>query len=66
MTQKDRLLQALETLKEEHKLCENELKGLIREAVPDYLEIQRVKKKKLELKDQIKVLKNQLTPDIIA
>jgi hypothetical protein len=66
MEEKNRLLQVLQTLKEEHKICENELKILIKDPVPDYLEIQRIKKKKLELKDQIKVLKNQLTPDIIA
>ncbi len=66
MDKKDQLRQALKELKEEHKNSEIKLHALMKEAIPDYLEIQRVKKKKLDLKDQIKLLNNQLIPDIIA
>ena len=66
MDKKDQLRQTLKELKEEHKNSETKLHALMKETIPDYLEIQRVKKKKLDLKDQIKLLNNQLTPDIIA
>ena len=35
-------------------------------AHPDQLQISRLKKKKLKLKDQITALEDQLLPDIIA
>jgi hypothetical protein len=33
---------------------------------PDLLQLQRLKKRKLQLRDRIKFVEDQLTPDIIA
>ncbi len=53
-------------LKEEHRRIDIEIKAMEETGVLDVLKIQRMKKIKLSLKDQIVFLENQLTPDIIA
>ncbi len=60
------LLQKIEALKEEHRDLDD-LIARVQEAVPfDQLKVQRFKKRKLILKDQIIVMENQMIPDIIA
>ena len=66
MDKTNQLQQELNKLKEDHKVFEAQLSALMKEAIPNHLEIRRLKKKKLGTKDQINILKNQLTPDIIA
>jgi hypothetical protein len=56
----------LETLKQEHRDLDDVI-ARITEAGPfDQLQVQRLKKRKLVLKDQITKLESELHPDIIA
>lgn len=66
MDNKQKLKQKLNELVAEHKKCEQKLIQLMQAVVPSYLEIRSLKKNKLELKDQIQVIKSQINPDIIA
>ncbi len=56
----------LEQLKIEHRDLDDAIRALIEKAVIDQLQIARLKKRKLVLKDQIMRLEDQLVPDIIA
>ena len=56
----------LEVLKQEHRDLDEAVKGLEERGILDQLTIQRLKKKKLALKDKIAVIEDRLTPDIIA
>ena len=65
MTPKDVLLARLELLRQDHRDLDAAISALA-EKGSDQLAVQRLKKKKLRLKDQIAKLEDQLTPDIIA
>ena len=52
--------------REEHRDLDDAILALIALGTPDKLQIQRLKKRKLMLKDEITKLSDQLTPDIIA
>lgn len=56
----------LEVLKQEHRDLDEAVKALEERGIQDQLTIQRLKKKKLALKDKIAVIEDRLTPDIIA
>lgn len=56
----------LEQLREEHRDLDDAIRALGTQSVVDQLQIARLKKKKLILKDQIRRLEDQLVPDIIA
>ena len=56
----------LEVLKQEHRNLEQAIMALEERIIRDQLTIQRLKKKKLALKDKIAVIEDRLTPDIIA
>ena len=56
----------LEILKQEHRDLDEAVKALEERDIRDQLTIQRLKKKKLALKDKIAVIEDRLTPDIIA
>jgi hypothetical protein len=56
----------LEALKSEHRDLDEVIDRLIEKAPFDQLQLQRLKKRKLGLKDQILKLESQLIPDIIA
>ena len=56
----------LEALKSEHRDLDEVIDRLIEKAPFDQLQLQRLKKRKLGLKDQIIRLESQLIPDIIA
>ena len=56
----------LARLREEHRDLDNAIEALERVGAGDRLQIQRLKKRKLSLKDRIQFLEDQLTPDIIA
>jgi hypothetical protein len=56
----------LARLKQEHRDLDSAIEALERMTTGDQLQIQRLKKRKLVLKDRIMVLEDQLTPDIIA
>lgn len=53
-------------LREEHKDLDDAIVALEERYQPDMLQIARLKRKKLGLKDEIGRLEDQLTPDIIA
>ena len=50
----------------EHRRLDDEISERLNATPFDQLEIQRLKKRKLVLKDEIINIKNQLLPDIIA
>ncbi len=56
----------LAELKTQHRNLDDKINHLIENASFDQLEVQRLKKRKLVLKDQIKKLESNLLPDIIA
>ena len=56
----------LEFFRQEHRDLDQAITVLSDSAAADRLMIQRLKKKKLQLKDKIKRLEDRLTPDIIA
>lgn len=53
-------------LRTEHESLNAEVDALTENGVVDQLKYARLKKEKLKLKDEISVLEDQLTPDIIA
>ena len=56
----------LARLSEEHRDLDTAIEALERVGAGDRLQIQRLKKRKLGLKDRMSFLHDQLTPDIIA
>jgi hypothetical protein len=56
----------LEALRIEHRDLDEVIDRLIERAPFDQLQLQRLKKRKLGIKDQITRLESQLIPDIIA
>lgn len=61
------LLQAeLEHLRQEHRDLDAAIEALLHLGAADRLQIQRLKKRKLVLRDRLVFLEDQLTPDIIA
>jgi hypothetical protein len=56
----------LARLRQEHQDLDAAVLALQAMAQPDQLQIARMKKRKLVLRDQIAKLENQLTPDLIA
>ena len=66
MTQADQLMQKLKEYEQEHRDLDQILIQLQDKHTVDFLQIQRLKKRKLVLKDKIMDLRNKLEPDIIA
>ena len=56
----------LEFFRQEHRDLDQAIVALSNTVTADRLTIQRLKKKKLQLKDKITRLEDRLTPDIIA
>jgi hypothetical protein len=56
----------LSRLKQEHRDLDAAIDALETNVAGDQLQIQRLKKRKLVLKDRISFVEDQLTPDIIA
>jgi hypothetical protein len=56
----------LEALKVEHRDLDEVIDRLVEKPPFDQLQLQRLKKRKLGLKDQITKLESRLIPDIIA
>lgn len=61
-----RIRARIATLREEHQDLDDAVSALEALPMPDQLQIARLKKKKLTLRDQIAKLEDKLTPDIIA
>jgi hypothetical protein len=56
----------LEHLRQEHRDLDAAIDALLHLGATDRLQIQRLKKRKLVLRDRVSYLEDQLTPDIIA
>ena len=57
---------SLETMRAEHRALDERIRLLSSETIGDQLELARLKRRKLMLKDQIQRLLDSNTPDIIA
>ena len=60
------LTKRLELLRIEHRDLDDAIAALAASALPDQLQIARLKKRKLRLRDEIALIEDQLIPDIIA
>ena len=60
------LIDHLKELKQEHRDLDEVLIQLQEKQTVNFLQIQKLKKRKLVLKDKIIYLKNKIEPDIIA
>ena len=56
----------IDAMKAEHRRLDEQILILTAEPMYDQLEIARLKRRKLMLKDQIQLLMDRATPDIIA
>ena len=66
MPDMDKLREQLGSLQTEHRDLDDVIQQLTERGPFDPLQIQRLKKRKLALKDQIARLESKLLPDIIA
>ncbi len=66
MTNKDAAAEELESLRAEHRVLDDRIDNLNVDGVYDRVEVQRLKKRKLAIKDQMARLESNLLPDIIA
>jgi hypothetical protein len=60
------LLGHIERLREEHRDLDAAIDALLRSGQADLLQVQRLKKRKLVLRDRLAQLEDEATPDIIA
>lgn len=60
------LRQQLEELRLEHRDLDDVIHHLIHSDYPDQLQLKRLKKRKLKLKDTIEMVESRLIPDIDA
>lgn len=56
----------LEVFRREHRDLDEAIRALTERGTADQLTVQRLKKRKLRLKDMIALIEDRLTPDIIA
>jgi hypothetical protein len=56
----------LEHLRQEHRDLDAAIEALLHLGAVDQLQVQRLKKRKLVLRDRLSFIEDQLTPDIIA
>lgn len=60
------LREQLARLQQEHRDLDAAIAALILSPGSDLIQVQRLKKRKLVLRDRIRAIEDQLTPDIIA
>jgi hypothetical protein len=65
LAERDSLLRRLHELRSEHRDLDTVILRL-EDSLHDQLQLQRLKKRKLRLKDEIARLESRLVPDIIA
>lgn len=66
MDDQEELKKVLEELRIEHRDLDVAIEQLSRSVPVDFLRLQRLKKRKLALKDQMQKIESMLLPDIIA
>ena len=64
--EEERLQERLIELESEHKDLDDVIQRLTDTPPVDFIQIQRLKKRKLQLKDEIERVRSMLLPDIIA
>jgi hypothetical protein len=62
----DAIREQLDAMRAEHRRLDEQIVALSAEPLSDQLEIARLKRRKLMLKDQIQLIFDRNTPDIIA
>jgi hypothetical protein len=62
----DEIVRRIEWLRQEHRDLDAAIDALANAAAADHLQLARIKKRKLRLRDEISMLEDQLIPDIIA
>jgi len=62
----EEIVEKIEYLKVQHRDLDDEISNMMRSGLSDMIAIQRLKKKKLELKDKILKLESMLLPDMLA
>ena len=60
------IMRRLELLRVEHRDLDAAINALVEAGGGDQMQVARLKKRKLRLRDEIVVLEDQLVPDIIA
>ena len=63
---REALRKKLEDLRSQHRDLDDVIERVTEQVPFDQLQVQRLKKRKLNLKDQITKIESQLLPDIIA
>ena len=66
LTDRDSLLRKLHELRSEHRDLDTVIARLVDQTAVDQIHLQRLKKRKLMLKDEIAWLESRLIPDDIA
>ncbi len=66
MTDFKELREALGKLKDEHRSLDVTIQELEGVSAPDRVQVQRLKKRKLQVRDMITQIEGDLVPDIIA
>ena len=66
MNDSNKLIETLKNFEQEHRDLDEILIQLQEKKTVDFLQIQRLKKRKLILKDKIIDIRNKIEPDIIA
>lgn len=64
--EEEQIRQQLAALRQEHRDMDAAIDALVSSGPADTIRLQRLKKRKLALKDRIAGLEDQLLPDIIA
>lgn len=64
--EEEELQEKLAHLRQEHKDLDDVIDHLLANQPVDFLQVQRLKKRKLALKDTIQKIESDLLPDIIA
>ena len=60
------LREQLARLQQEHRDLDAAIEALVASPSSDLIQVQRLKKRKLVLRDKIRQIEDQITPDIIA
>lgn len=62
----EEIARRIQLLRQEHRDLDAAIEALVTGSASDQLQIARLKKRKLRLRDEITMLEDQLIPDIIA
>lgn len=62
----EEIMRRIELLRQEHRDLDNAITALFDSGTADQLQLARLKKRKLMLRDEIALLEDSLIPDIIA